>query len=135
MNVNTTWLAAIWVMLFACFILLLGILLTGCEPAYGAEAESLMQGDIELLKQRVKFLEDADRRQHESFVKHLEEHVPKWRFDQVEAAQQTHLDEAAFQRGYDSEKDETKTALGILAILLLFGFGFWAGYAYRGIGM
>ena len=37
MNINTTWLTAIWLMLFACFICLLGILLTGCEPAYGDE--------------------------------------------------------------------------------------------------
>ena len=110
-----------WVLVIA-LILLFVINAIGHE-----EGDASIMFEIKMLKQRTKHLEDAQRQQHDSFVKHLGEHIPKWRFDQVDAAQQKLLDEVAFQRGYESEA--TKRKVGIIVGLLAFlGIGFALGY-------
>lgn len=79
MNSTHTWLSAIFLLLFACFILLLGILITGCAPAWGDETAH----ELGVLKCRVDALEEA----HFAHVTHrTETDTQRWSGGHVAAA-------------------------------------------------
>ena len=112
MNSNDTWLSAIFLLLFACFICLLGLMITGCNTAYGEEPTA----------------HDADADKHHTHFTKPHAHV--------HGSIYTYPTLAGMPQEASSDRDTTAgdIALGILVIVALYGLGFFLGYHYGRIG-